>query len=234
MPDSAPMATDPDPPPILIGRDGAVMLALSLAIAVLSGGLSFLVAVRLVWRTARRAAATPPLPPQRALVLGQVLTAAGSPGRGFEARLARARMLAATWPALEVVVLGGVTTPGLPSEAAAGRAWLLAHGMEPRKILLEDGSRHTLENLVRYRARFGVADGPPPVLITSRFHLARSSLLAAGLDIAHVPCAAEATWQPTRALVRPLLMEALLVHWYVTGRCFARLTRNRRMFARIS
>jgi hypothetical protein len=31
-----------------------------------------------------------------------------------------------------------------------------------------------------------------------------------------------------------MVFEALLIHWYVTGRSFARFTGNRRMAARIS
>jgi hypothetical protein len=73
-----------------------------------------------------------------------------------------------------------------------------------------------------------------PLLVTSRFHLARSSLLAAGLGIAHTCCAAEDSRLPARRDLPRMLIEALLIHWYVTGRSFARLTGNKRMAARIT
>ena len=70
------------------------------------------------------------------------------------------------------------------------------------------------------------------MLVTSRFHLARSSLLATGLGIAHTRCAAEDSRLPALGDLARMLVEALLIHWYVTGRCFARLIGNKRRAAR--
>jgi hypothetical protein len=71
-----------------------------------------------------------------------------------------------------------------------------------------------------------------PVLVTSRFHLACSSLLAAG----DRPSTLRAKGRPLAALrhLPHMLHEALLIHWYVTGRSFARLTRNRLITARLT
>ena len=210
------------------------MLALSVAIMTLSGGATFAAAVIRVWRTARAAPATvgADVSPRCAVVLGHRLDPLDQPTAAYRARLDRARALAAQWPDLRLVLLGGRTGTGRITEAEAGRRMLVERGVAAGRIVLEHRSRHTLENLVHYRARLA-GDGPP-VLITSRFHLARASLLADGLGIAHLPCAAEERWQPGIDVVRPLLMEALLIHWYITGRLFARLTGNRRMAARIS
>jgi hypothetical protein len=68
------------------------------------------------------------------------------------------------------------------------------------------------------------------VLVTSRFHLARASMMARGLGIQHSLCAAED--QPW--VCWPMLQEAFLIHWYVTGRTVARLIGSTRMLARIS
>jgi hypothetical protein len=72
------------------------------------------------------------------------------------------------------------------------------------------------------------------LLVTSRFHIARSSMLAAGLGPVNVPCVAESFRLAWLRHVPLMLFEAVLIHWYITGRIFARITGNRRMAARIS
>jgi uncharacterized SAM-binding protein YcdF (DUF218 family) len=71
------------------------------------------------------------------------------------------------------------------------------------------------------------------VLVTSRRHLARAGRMARDLGIEHEPCAAEDGWRPTPAALASALAEAFYVHWYLAGRAFARLTRDRRMLARL-
>jgi uncharacterized SAM-binding protein YcdF (DUF218 family) len=224
----------PQPPlePIVIGADGFAMLALSTMLMVLSCSATFLLCLCYVWWIACRTRCDPPKA-RRILVLGMLLDPLGQPGPDYRARLARAAALRAKHDTAQIVILGGRTRPNQPSEAAAGALFLQACNVPAAAILLEDRSRHTLENLMLYRARFP-ADARAIVLVTSRFHLARSSLLAAGLDIRHFPCAAEQSrWPPLRHI--PLMVfEALLIHWYITGRSFARLTGNHRMAARIS
>lgn len=220
------------PEPILIGPDGFAMLALSTTLAVLSCGVTLLSSVAYVaWVACRSRCDAPPC--RRILVLGMRLDPEGRPGPDYQTRLRRAAGLWRRDKTTGIVVLGGRTAAGQLSEAAAGAAFLHACDVASAAILLEDRSRHTLENLVLYRARFGAETGPA-VLVTSRFHLARSSLLANGLNIAHVQCAAEGARRPPLRHLVSMLFEAALIHWYVTGRSFARLTGNRRMAARIS
>jgi uncharacterized SAM-binding protein YcdF (DUF218 family) len=107
-------------------------------------------------------------------------------------------------------------------------------GVPAERLRLEDRSRHTLENLRHYRDQFGASGGAPPVLVTSRFHLARSSLLARGLRLAHTPCAAEHHAAVLLRQVPRMTMEAVLIHWYVVGRGYAHWAGNHRMTARIT
>ena len=221
------------------GGDGLAMLALSLAVAALSGGVSVALALAHVRRVAARTPAhADPADergaPGRILVLGVRLGRDGRPGPLYRARLDRARRLLAAHPGAEVVLLGGRTRPGLPSEAQAGRDHLRAHGVPDAAIRTEAESRHTLENLRLYRdgfSRDGARQTGRVVLVTSRFHLARAGLMAETLGIAHRLCAAEAEW---RAVPGALLREALLVHWFLVGRTYCRLTRHERMLARIT
>lgn len=209
-----------------LGWDGLATLLLACGVAVASLGASLLVALAVVVRAAR--AAPVAASGGRIVVLGQ-RSPGGLPGAGFRARLDRALALAAADPARGVVVLGGATVPGAPSEAALGRAYLLAAGLAPGRVAVEDRSRHTLENLREYRRAFPAA-AAPDLLVTSRFHVARAGLMAARLGLAHRVVAAEARF----ALTPGLLSEAFLVHWYWVGWGFARIVRSRRMLGRIT
>ena len=218
----------------LSGGDGLAMLALSLAVPALSGGVSVWLALAYVRRVAARtpAHADPAGErdiPGRVLVLGMRPGRDGRPGPLYRARLDRACLLLAADPGAEVVLLGGRTRPGAPSEAEAGRDHLRARGVPDAAIRLEAESRHTLENLRLYRDAFPRAGRV--VLVTNRFHLARAGLMAETLGIPHRLCAAEAEWP---AVPGALVQEAVLVHWFLVGRAFCRLTGHARMLARIT
>jgi uncharacterized SAM-binding protein YcdF (DUF218 family) len=219
--------------PVVIGSDGFAMLALSVAVILLSLGTSLVLAFGYVLWIALR---TPSSRPHNAciVVLGMRLDAAGEPARCYRARLDRARTLWLRAPDSTIIILGGHTSPGAKSEADAGAVYLRARGVAADRTETEDRSRHTLENLLVYRARFPIRAAERPILVTSRFHLARSSLLASGLGITHTRCAAEGSRLATLRELPSMLHEALLIHWYMTGRGYARLTGNKRMAARIT
>ncbi len=228
-----PKARPDRPEPIAIGIDGFAMLALSTALMLLSGGVTLLVSFGYVLWVACRTPSDGP-PRRRILVLGMRLDASGQPTPAYRQRLHRAATLWWRTPSVQIVVLGGRTARDAQSEAAAGAAVLQAGGVPATYILIEDQSRHTLENLRLYRERLAGSQNSPPLLVTSRFHLARSSLLATGLNIAHVPCAAETRRLPPLRHVPLMLFEAVLIHWYATGLAFSRVTGNHRMAARIT
>lgn len=216
----------------MVGLDGLATMLVSLAAIVATLGASL--AWALVWtlRVARRTRAGVDGKGRRVIVLGRRLAPGNAVAAAYRERLDRAAALLAGGTAAEVVVLGGRTSRDGPSEAEAGRAYLRDRGAPADRIAIEDTSRHTLENLIRYRAAFGT-DGAPVVLVTSRAHLARAGLTARGLGIPHEPCAAEAVWRWTPGELASLLVEGFYVHWYLAGRTFARVTRNRAMLGRI-
>ncbi|MES2713141.1 MAG: YdcF family protein [Pseudomonadota bacterium] len=209
-----------------LGPDGAFTAALSALVAVGSFGVTVLLAFRVVSRAARAAPVVGHS--ARALVLGFRLTR-GEPCAVYRARLLRAAALVAQDPHLTLVLLGGVTRDGLASEADAGRRFLVAQGLPPGCLVVEEASRHTLENLRAYREGFPPS-ATPDLLVTSRAHLARSLAIARGLGLRLSPCAAET--EP-RVPLPALLREAVLLHWYYVGAAFAHATRNRGMLNRI-
>lgn len=211
-----------------IGRDGAITFVAAVAAMVLTLGMAPAAATFAVVRRAWRTPVAPPLPPDRILVLGHRLED-GAPSAAFEQRLGRAAVLAGQYPAAGVVLLGGRSALGHPTEAEVGRDWLVQRGLDPVRITLETQSRHTLENLSNHRTLHGT--GGAEALVTSRFHLHRAMLMADGFGLSPMGVAAE-----DRLRVEPwrLLGEGFRVHWYVTGRLMARALGRRRWLARIS
>jgi uncharacterized SAM-binding protein YcdF (DUF218 family) len=214
-------------PQPFLGHDGAITLAAALVATALTLGIAPLLAARAVRRTAKGAPTAPVEAPERILVLGHRL-ARGAVSPTFAARLDRALMLARAVPAARVLVLGGRTTAGAPAEAEAGRDWLLARGLDPARIGIETGSRHTIENLANHRAAHPVA--APEALVTCRLHLHRALLTAHGMGLRPLPVAAEPTYVPD---LPRLLTEGFLVHWYRTGRFLAQTMRRRSWLSRI-
>ncbi|CAB4243158.1 conserved protein of unknown function [Methylacidimicrobium sp. AP8] len=215
-----------------LGADGLSMLALSLAAILASGTLSYWCAFASVLRAARRSRSSAN-GFSRIVVLGSCLDPFGRPTPTYRRRLERALALFGSAPGSTIFLLGGRTAEGAPTEAEAGADYLRSRGVPESALVREERSRHTLENLRFYRSAPPPADPRPAALVTSRFHLARSSLLACGLGIPHTVCAAEDHWSASCGEIGRLLAEAFLVHWYLVGRTYASWTRNRRMLDRI-
>jgi uncharacterized SAM-binding protein YcdF (DUF218 family) len=208
---------------VALDLDGLAMLALSTGVIACTGGASLALAALYVDAVARRAPTAAPegLP---LVVLGTRLGAEGLP-RDFELRLQRAL---AHGGGRDVLVLGGPTTRGRPPEAEAGKAFLVAAGLDPGRVAVEAGSRHTLEKLRALRERLPAGRA---AVITNRYHLARSLVLGRELGLALAPCAAEGEGAPRR--LGATLVEAVYLHWYATGRAFARAAGVRRMLDKI-
>ena len=136
-------------------------------------------------------------PPYGIIVLGGAIKGAESDARGqavFEEgeRVVEAALLAKRYPGARIVFSGGTGSligGGGNHEAEQARALLVALGVDPARVTLEDQSRNTDEN-----ARF-TADlvRPKPGqrwwLVTSAFHMPRSMGLfeKAGFDVVAYP-----------------------------------------------
>ncbi|WP_246325420.1 YdcF family protein [Dissulfurirhabdus thermomarina] len=216
----------------MAGFDGLSMLALSTLVILATGGLSFLAALAAVVRTAATAPADV-AGGSLFLVLGQRLRN-GRVTPDYARRLRRAAVLLARRPGARALVLGGRLPGAAISEASAGARFLEALGVAPGRILREDGSRHTLENLQAARGLLAGAGPGEAVLVTNRYHLARSLALASGLGLELAPCAAEDRFRHRPGTWLQCLKEAYYLHWYRVGRAWSLRTGNRRMIRRIS
>jgi uncharacterized SAM-binding protein YcdF (DUF218 family) len=215
----------------MLGLDGLMTLLISNLAIVFTLGLSLIPPMRRVYRTAKAAPCTVPA--------GRFLLVMGSRLENdrittlFRQRLDRALALSKGEKELRILLLGGITGNNRFSEAEMGRRYLLRNGVDPDQVMLEDQSRHTLENLKHARSLIASRVGSA-TLLSNRFHLARCSALARGLGMEHELCAAEQELRPSLAVAAQLLLEAYYLHWYEAGKRWSRWTRNEKSLERIS
>lgn len=211
--------------------DGWSMLVLSMLVMVGSLGLTALWVGRMVWREARYTVA--PLEPVIcALVMARKLHG-GKVTSDYRARLTRAACLYTTGEG-KLILLGGYTSPGPLSEAGAGALHLQGLGVDPARIVIEDRSRHTLENLQQARGLLSEIHCQHPALITNRYHLARCRMMAEGLDLDCQLYPAEPVFHHGIITYLKIVKETFFLHWYLTGRQWSRVSSNQRIQKKIT
>ena len=112
-----------------------------------------------------------------AVVLGGGLLPDGTPTESTRARANAAADLAGARGEIALVLAGSHGNGRRPNstEASLMRERLLARGVSPMRIFLEDRSRDTLSNAVFVAERYLAGIAPRPlIIVTSPFHMARS------------------------------------------------------------
>jgi uncharacterized SAM-binding protein YcdF (DUF218 family) len=216
----------------MIGADGAATLLLSNLIIVASIGLTLFWVLGRVYRVARYTD-TAPHPRALAMVLGFRLKG-NELTQEYAGRLLRACALYRQGRIQQILVLGGQTGTAAVSEAEQGRRFLISQGVAHGCVLVEENSVHTLENLRNARATLKDLGSAPIILVTSRYHLARSGAMAAGFGLQPVPCSAEDRLSHNPGTLLRLVREAWFLHWYYIGSNWSRWARNKKSLARIS
>jgi uncharacterized SAM-binding protein YcdF (DUF218 family) len=107
----------------------------------------------------------------------------GTPSPLFEARLAHAVQLYKDGIAPIFIVTGGKLPDDRTTEAAAARAYAVAHDVPAEAILVEDQSRTTLEQLRTVRGMLRDRGLQSAVLVSDRTHMLRSLRIAHDLGI---------------------------------------------------
>ena len=214
-----------------MGWDGLAMLALSNLLLLATLGLSGLWLLHRVWRIARDSPVAG-MEGDWIVVLGARLIH-DQVAPGYARRLRRAAALYHADPRRRVLLVGGHTGSSV-SEAERGREWLFGLGLPAASLFVEDQSLNTLDNLRQTRRLLGGDGARPFMLVTSRYHLARSQALAHGLDLQPVPCAAEECLYLNPRTLWRLGLEAWYLHWYEVGKVWSRWTHNRHNLARIT
>ena len=217
-----------------IDWDGVFTLALTVFINIVSVGLPFAIAV--VWVVAI-GLSTKTSPATDALVVFGKRLVHDLPDADYRVRLNTAVELATDRPGSRIVILGGRTGSAQLTEAAAGERLMRSlAGTHELTITLEQASADTLTNLRNVRDLLTeFAPREPLTLISNRYHLARVGQMATSLGLTHRLCPAEGVWCALRSTPSyRWLLEGFYVAWFATGKQWARLTRNRRMLARVT
>lgn len=197
------------------------ILVLSNLVIAATGGLSLLWQLSRVYTVARTAPAMTPRA-RWLLVLG-VRLQKGAITDDYALRLEKAQALQTRGPKCRILLLGGSIGAEGVTEAEKGKEYLAGRGVSSSRIMLEDRSRNTLENLRCAQAVLGDTGTERAVLITNRYHLARCQAIAVGLGLPHTLCAAEERLRLDAHVLVRFLPEAYYLHWIVIGRVWDRL-----------
>ena len=109
----------------------------------------------------------------------------GRPSRALLLRLESALAYAEENPETVLILSGGQGPDEALSEAVCMQEWLLSNGLEKSRLVLEDRSTSTRENLVFSDRMTGCKEGPV-LVVTNDFHVYRAVQLARKLGYREV------------------------------------------------
>lgn len=188
---------------ISVARNDATMFVWLAAFAPIVGSLGFTMTAFLLygavyrWWSGRTTAKA-----STVVVLGaRVVNGAVTPllAARLDAGAAALHTVEATHPDALIVVSGGQGPDEDVSEASAMRSYLIASGTDPQRILCEDESATTEQNLRNTWRLLNEHGRPEPILVaTSDFHTFRAALLMRRLGIP-----GQAIGGPTSRYYRP-------------------------------
>lgn len=120
-----------------------------------------------------------------AIVLGAGVHENGQPSRIMRTRLAAVEELLEKNPTIQVILSGGQGTDEPVSEAQCMFDALVKQGIDPERLLLEEESETTRENLENSMEILSEQGGTeqPVVLVTSEFHQCRAKFIADSLNL---------------------------------------------------
>lgn len=121
------------------------------------------------------------------LTLGALVNPDGQPSAALAARCDTALGVLNAYPESRAVLCGGQGGDEPRTEAEAMRDYMVSRGADPERLILEDKSSSTIENIAN--AKRLLPEGASVAVITNDYHLARARRLLAhaGLGDAGVP-----------------------------------------------
>lgn len=139
-----------------------------------------------------------------------------------------------------IILQGGITGKNTFSEAKSGQAYLFNSSKfitlysNAISLILEDKSKNTLENIKHTREYLQQAKLPLKVtLISNRYHLLRCSVVAKNMGFSTTCLPAEKEWTLNFTQVYKILLEAVFLNWYCTGKFVSQLLNNERILHKI-
>lgn len=143
---------------------------------------------------------TPEQPQDYVIVLGAHVRDSG-PSRALALRLDRALEYAADYPAAIFIVSGGQGSNEPCTESSAMKKYLVEKGLSEERILEEDRSANTRENLIFSKEL--IPEGASVGIISNGFHICRALHLAETLGYENaggIPAKSDLPTQPTNLL----------------------------------
>lgn len=134
------------------------------------------------------------------IVLGAHVRSSG-PSRALALRLDKALEYAGNNPDTLFILSGGQGSNEPCTEASAMKEYMTGHGLSPERILLEERSTNTRENLTFSREM--IPQGASVGIISNGFHICRALHLADTLgmeDVCGIPAKNDLATQPTNLL----------------------------------
>lgn len=134
------------------------------------------------------------------VVLGAHVRPEG-PSRALQLRLDRALEYGTENPDTVFIVSGGQGNNEPCAESAAMKAYLVSRGMDPERVLEENRSKNTRQNLVFSKAL--IPAGASVGIVSSDFHICRAVHLAETLgyeDVSGIPAKGDLPTQPSNLL----------------------------------
>lgn len=116
--------------------------------------------------------------PPLIVIFGAVVRPDGSPSASLLRRIGFGLEAAREHPDAPILCSGGVCRPG-PSEASIMAGVLLAKGVAPERLILDEKSRSTLDNVAAAVAQVQAGGHPHVVACSDGYHLPRIGLLLA-------------------------------------------------------
>jgi uncharacterized SAM-binding protein YcdF (DUF218 family) len=212
--------------------DRYTALSLSIIIISLTAGLSLAISFVYVFSFAKNEECLTSNKANVLIVLGKKLKN-NLPDDEYMMRLNRAAQVLKDNPDSKVYILGGLTGVANIAESDAGKKVLLSLGVDNKRVFLEKKSNHTLENLKNF---YSMSDdkNQKVLLVTNRYHMARSIMMAKGFKINARSCPAEDNFKYTFTNIGKIIIEAFYVNFYLSGKYWAIFTNNSRVINRIS
>jgi uncharacterized SAM-binding protein YcdF (DUF218 family) len=212
-----------------IDYDGYIALILTVLLLIVTGGLGLILLMVHIWFKANLTNSN--LKISTILVLGKKLINE-KPDKEFITRLKRVIKILKHNPEAQIYILGG-NTGGKISESLAGKRFLLENNINSNNIIIEEKSRHTLENLKNF-SQIALLNEQTIYMLTNRYHMARSLIMASGFKMNIQPCFAEDTFKYNFKNSSKIFLEAFYCHFYLVGKYLAIITKNNRVLKRIS
>ncbi|MCU7809762.1 MAG: YdcF family protein [Candidatus Thiodiazotropha sp. (ex Notomyrtea botanica)] len=220
-----------DPEQGKVDWDGLFTFFITLLFMTVTLGIPLLISLRYVYHFAKKSRSD--TSEKQLLVFGKRLKQGQIDG-DYRQRLTKASQLMQASRERRLILLGGAINKSKISEAAAGQAWLETSGIETSRMMREEKSQNTLENLKHAKQLMQGLSSGPVAMISNRYHLARIHTIASSLGIEHQLCACEEQLGISLKTFPRLMMEAWYILWFTTGKKWARIIGSQRMINRVT